>query len=68
MKSKDIAALIAYRMQRAEDSLKAAKIMYDKNMLSFAMNRIYYTFRSRILIRNSLYSVHLTEPTEIRSQ
>ena len=42
MKSRDISALIAYRMQRAEDSLKAAKIMYDKNMLGFAMNRIYY--------------------------
>lgn len=40
MKSEDISALIYYRIQRAEESLKAAEIMLERNMLSFAMNRI----------------------------
>ena len=39
MKSADISALVAYRMQRAEDSLEAAKIMAESGMLGFAMNR-----------------------------
>jgi uncharacterized protein (UPF0332 family) len=40
MKPEDTEALISYRMQRAEESFRAAEIMYEKNMLSFAMNRI----------------------------
>jgi len=43
MKSEDTETLISYRMQRAEESLRAAVIMYEKDMLSFAMNRIYYS-------------------------
>jgi hypothetical protein len=43
MKSEDNEALISYRIQRAEESLKAAEIMYEKEMLIFAMNRIYYS-------------------------
>ena len=43
MKPGDTEALISYRFQRAEESLKAAEIMYEKNMLIFAMNRIYYS-------------------------
>lgn len=62
MKSRDISALIAYRMQRAEDSLKAAKIMCDKNMLSFAMNRIYYTMfysiQAALVLKDVSFSKH----------
>ena len=62
MKSKDISALIAYRMQRAEDSLKAAKIMCDKNMLSFAMNRIYYAMfysvQAALILKDVSFSKH----------
>jgi len=62
MKSRDIAALIAYRMKCAEDSLKAAKIMCDKNMLSFAMNRIYYAMfysvQAALILNNVSFSKH----------
>jgi uncharacterized protein (UPF0332 family) len=42
MRSDEIQALISYRMQRAEESLRAAEIMLQNQMLTFAMNRIYY--------------------------
>jgi len=62
MKSRDISALIAYRMQRAEDSLKAAKIMCDNNMLSFAMNRIYYAMfysvQAALILQDVSFSKH----------
>jgi len=62
MKSRDISALIAYRMQRAEDSLKAAKIMCDKHMLSFAMNRIYYAMfysvQAALILKDVSFSKH----------
>jgi uncharacterized protein (UPF0332 family) len=43
MKPEDVESLISYRIQRAEESLRAAEIMYEKDMLGFAMNRIYYS-------------------------
>jgi len=42
MRSEEIQALIAYRLQRSEESLQAAEIMFQNQMLTFAMNRIYY--------------------------
>ena len=62
MKPKDADALISYRMQRAEESLKAAKIMYEKNMLSFAMNRIYYSMfyavQAALILKGVSFSKH----------
>ena len=62
MKSEDIADLIAYRTQRAEDSLKAARIMFDKDMLSFAMNRIYYAMfysvQAALILKDVSFSKH----------
>ena len=43
MRSKDIQALIAYRMERSKEAIKAAEIMLQNDMLTFAMNRIYYS-------------------------
>jgi uncharacterized protein (UPF0332 family) len=43
MKSSDIQALIAYRMEKSMEAIKAAEIMLENNMLTFAMNRIYYS-------------------------
>jgi uncharacterized protein (UPF0332 family) len=43
MRIEDIQSLISYRIQKAEESLKAAKIMLESNMLTFSMNRIYYS-------------------------
>jgi uncharacterized protein (UPF0332 family) len=42
MKPADMEALVAHRLQRSEEALQAAKIMMDKQMFSFAMNRVYY--------------------------
>ena len=42
MRAEDSQALIAYRLQRAEESLQAAEIMHHNQMFTFAMNRIYY--------------------------
>jgi len=35
-------ALVSYRMKRAAESLEAARLMLDNDMLTSAMNRIYY--------------------------
>ena len=43
MKSSDTQALIAYRMEKSKEAIKAAEIMLENNMLTFAMNRIYYS-------------------------
>jgi uncharacterized protein (UPF0332 family) len=65
MKSEDISALIAYRMQRAEDSLNAARIMCDKGMFGFAMNRIYYAMFNVVnnVPQNPPYHPFLREAT-----
>jgi uncharacterized protein (UPF0332 family) len=34
---------IAYRLEKAEESLKAFKILLDNNLLSSAVNRLYYS-------------------------
>ena len=42
MRPEEIHALMSYRMQRSEESLRAAEIMLRSQMFAFAMNRIYY--------------------------
>jgi len=49
VKPEDIQALVEYRLERADESGHAARIMFDNNMLTFSMNRIYYAM---------FYSVH----------
>jgi len=62
MKPEDTEALISYRMQRAEESFMAAEIMYEKNMLSFAMNRIYYSMfyavQAALILKDVSFSKH----------
>jgi uncharacterized protein (UPF0332 family) len=43
MKSADLETLVTHRLQKSEEALQAAKIMLDKQMFSFAMNRVYYS-------------------------
>jgi uncharacterized protein (UPF0332 family) len=43
MKSKEIEALISYRMERSRESIRAAEIMFENDMLTFSMNRVYYS-------------------------
>jgi uncharacterized protein (UPF0332 family) len=42
MKAEESLALIAYRLERSRESLHAAEIMFENNMLTFSMNRVYY--------------------------
>lgn len=62
MKPEDTEALISYRMQRAKESLRAAQIMYEKDMFSFAMNRIYYTMfyavQAALILKDVSFSKH----------
>jgi len=39
----DIQALVSYRMEKSRESIKAAEIMLKNEMLTFSMNRIYYS-------------------------
>ena len=42
MKAEESLALISYRLERSRESLRAAEIMFENNMLTFSMNRVYY--------------------------
>ena len=42
MKAEESPALISYRLERASESLRAARIMFENGMLTFSMNRVYY--------------------------
>lgn len=42
MKAEESPALVSYRLERASESLLAAKIMLENRMLTFSMNRVYY--------------------------
>jgi hypothetical protein len=42
MKAGESPALISYRLERASESLRAARIMFENGMLTFSMNRVYY--------------------------
>jgi uncharacterized protein len=43
MKPADLETLVIHRLQKSEEALQAAQIMLDKQMFSFAMNRVYYS-------------------------
>lgn len=42
MKAEASLVLISHRLQRAGESLRAARIMLENGMLTFSMNRVYY--------------------------
>ena len=43
MKKEEKQSLIKYRLERANESLKAAQLLFDNKLLIPAMNRIYYS-------------------------
>jgi uncharacterized protein (UPF0332 family) len=43
MKPADLKALVAHRLEKSEEALLAARIMLDKQMYGFAINRVYYS-------------------------
>ncbi|MCD6117933.1 HEPN domain-containing protein [bacterium] len=54
--------LIQYRLERANESFKAAKIMFENNMYIPAMNRIYYSMfyavQALLILNESTFSKH----------
>jgi len=55
-------ALIKYRMERSFESVEAAKLMLENNLLTSAMNRIYYAMfyavQALLITENASFSKH----------
>jgi len=49
MMSQNIQALVAYRMEQADESLAAAQILLDKEMIRPSVNRSYYAMFYAVL-------------------
>jgi hypothetical protein len=62
MKEEESFALIAYRLERSRESLRAAEIMFENNMLTFSMNRVYYAMfyavQALLVAREVSFSKH----------
>jgi len=43
MKNEYQQTLIKYRLERSSESLEAAMLLWENNMLTSAMNRLYYS-------------------------
>ena len=54
--------LITYRLDRSKESLKAAELLLINNMLTSAMNRIYYSMfysvQALLLLHDTSFSKH----------
>jgi len=62
MKTEYIQTLITYRLERAEESLKAAELLLENDMLISSINRIYYSMfysiQALVLLQNASFSKH----------
>jgi len=62
MKTDQSFSLVSYRLKRASEALRAAEIMFENQMLSFAMNRIYYAMfyavQAILVLKNISFSKH----------
>jgi uncharacterized protein (UPF0332 family) len=62
MNSEQRRILIDYRMERAKESAEAAQLLYENNMLTSAMNRIYYSLfyavQALLVLKNVSFSKH----------
>lgn len=62
MKEEHKKSLISYRLERANEALRAAHLLLENNMLTSAMNRIYYSMfyavQSLLVLHNVSFSKH----------
>jgi hypothetical protein len=62
MKAGESPDLIFYRLERASESLRAARIMFENGMLTFSMNRVYYamfySIQALLVSRKVSFSKH----------
>ena len=57
-------ALIAYRMQRAYDTMKEAEVMIRETFYNAAINRMYYAcYYATVALLLKLSLIHISEPT-----
>lgn len=66
MKPRDIEALVAYRMERSNESIEAAKIMFENNMLTFSVNRIYYAMFYAVSALLLLHGITLSKHGQVK--
>lgn len=66
MKSKHIEALISYRMERSRESIRAAEIMLENEMLSISMNRVYYSMFYAVQALLVLHKVSFSKHGQVK--
>ncbi len=59
-------ALSDYRMEKARESIKAARIMLNEKMLTFAMNRIYYAMFYAVQAALSKKGVSFSKHSQVK--
>ncbi len=58
--------LADYRMEKARESIKAARIMLNEKMLTFAMNRIYYAMFYAVQAALSKKGVSFSKHSQVK--
>lgn len=66
MKSKHIGALISYRMERSRESIRAAEIMLENEMLTISMNRVYYSMFYAVQALFVLHKVSFSKHGQVK--
>jgi uncharacterized protein (UPF0332 family) len=66
MKSKHIEALISYRMERSRESIRAAEIMLENEMLTISMNRVYYSMFYAVQALLVLHKVSFSKHGQVK--
>ncbi len=66
MKSKHIEALISYRMERSRESIRAAEIMLENEMLTISMNRVYYSMFYAVQALFVLHKVSFSKHGQVK--
>ena len=66
MKSKQIEALISYRMERSRESIRAAEIMLENEMFAISMNRVYYSMFYAVQTLLVLHKVSFSKHGQVK--
>ncbi|MDI6792159.1 MAG: HEPN domain-containing protein [bacterium] len=66
MKPEDTQALISYRMERSKESIQAAQIMLENEMLTFSMNRVYYAMFYAVQALLVLHGVSFSKHGQVK--
>ncbi len=66
MKSRDIQALVSYRMERSKESVKAAEIMLENGMFIISMNRVYYAMFYAVQALLALHGLSFSKHGQVK--